>query len=159
MGSVQYVLGKYRVLFGKCCTFSYPLSSCGYSAPELTKLYLSCYTLGTALSCNKSCFLSCKVQQVQQNWGHSPSPLSENIGWTWQKVSTVMETHGRLCCGDCRPCFRVQPGHTHTQGFKPHLFSQSMTVQLDATENIILLSAAFLSIFKKNSVFSPCQHH
>lgn len=72
---------------------------------------------------------------------------------------TVVETHGRLCCGDCRPCFRVQPCHTHTQGYKPPLFSQSMTVQLDATENIILLSATFLSIFKKNSIFSPCQHH
>lgn len=37
--------------------------------------------------------------------------------------------------------------YTHTERFKPPLFSQSMTVQLDVTENIILLSATFLSIF------------
>lgn len=114
MGSLQNVLGKHKVWFGKCCTFSCPLSSCGYSAPELTKLYLSCYILGPALSCSKSCFLSCKVQSVQQDWGHSPSLLSENSGWTWQKVSAVMETHGSLCCWDYRPCFRVQPCYTHT---------------------------------------------
>lgn len=147
MGSVQYVLGKHKVWFGKYCTFSYPLSSCGYSALEFTRLYLSCYTLGTALSCSKSCFLSCKVQSVQQDWGHLPSLLSENIGWTWQKVSTVMETHETLCCWDYRPCFRIQSCHTHMQGYEPPFFSQSMTVQLDATENIILLSATFLSIF------------
>lgn len=147
MGSVQYMLEKHKVWFRKCCIFSYSLSSRGYSAPELTKLYLSCYTLGTALSCSKSCFLSCKVQSVQQDWGHWPSLLSENRGWIWQKVSTVMETRGRFCCWDYRPCFRMQPCHTHPQGYKPPLFSQSMTVHLDVTENITLLSASFLPIF------------
>lgn len=145
--SVQYVLGKHKVWFGKWFFFPCTLSSCSYSAPELTKLHLSCYTLSTALSCSKSCFLSCKVQSVQEDWGHLPSLLSENIGWTWQKVPTVMETRERLCCWDYRPCFRVQPCHTHTQGYKPPLFSQSMTVKLDATENITLLSATFFSIF------------
>lgn len=62
-----------------------------------------------------------------------------------------METHGRLCCWDCRPCFRVQPCHARTQGFKPPLFSQSVTVQLDVAENWILLPAIFLSIFKRTA--------
>lgn len=66
-----------------------------------------------------------------------------------------METHGRLCCWDYRPCFRVQSCHMHMQRYQPPLFSQSMTVQLDATENIILLSATFLSIFKRTASGPP----
>lgn len=111
---------------------------CGYPDPKLTKPYSSCSALGTALSCSKPCFLSCRVQSVQQNWGHLPSLLSENIVWIWWKISTVVDTHGRLCCWDYRPCFRVQPCHVRVQGFKPPLFSQSVTVQLDVAENMIL---------------------
>lgn len=151
MGTLQNVLRKHKVWFGKYCTFSYPLASCGYTGPDLTKLFSSCYTLGAALSCSKPCFLSRKVQSVQQDWGHLPSLLSENIAWIWRKISTVVETRGRLCCWDYRPCFRVQPHHACTQSFKPPLFSQSVTVQLDVAENIILLSATLLTHFFKRT--------
>lgn len=103
--------------FGKCCMFSYPLAFCCHPAHELTKPYLSRYALGTALSCSKPCFLSCKVQPAQQDYGHLPSLLSGNTAWIWWKISTVVETHGRLCCWDYRPCFREQPCHAVHRGF------------------------------------------
>lgn len=148
-----------KVCFGKCCTFSYSLSFCCYPAHELTKPYLSCYALGTALSCSKPCFLSCKVQSVQQDYGHLPSLLSGNTAWICWKISTVVETHGRLCCWDYRPCFREQPCHAHTQGFKPPLFSQSVgsTVGCCRKHDFVICNLLIPSVTGQH--LPPCQHH